>query len=126
MQTKCQSETCGKPLKQTQGKREKRFCDSGCRSNQFVKDKRRLATGEGAISLPKDMVDLKNIKVVDKKGKVSKLKLPEKKKVLVRDLTKPNKQVKPITDPPAKSNYSTKPEARKPYMSDAIKKKLGL
>lgn len=30
-------EECGKSVKQTPGKREKRFCDSTCRSNNFQK-----------------------------------------------------------------------------------------
>lgn len=38
--TKCKSESCGKPLKQLPGKRQKEYCNSTCRSNQFQKDKR--------------------------------------------------------------------------------------
>lgn len=32
---------CGEPLKQVKGKREKKFCDSTCRSNYWQKEKRR-------------------------------------------------------------------------------------
>ena len=38
--TKCKSESCGKPLKQIPGKRQKEYCNSTCRSNQFQKNKR--------------------------------------------------------------------------------------
>lgn len=36
----CQSVVCGKPVPQTPGKKEKRFCNATCRSNQNQKDRR--------------------------------------------------------------------------------------
>lgn len=46
----------------------------------------------------------------------------KKGKSLVKDLTKPNKEVKPAETP--KTNYVA--DTRKPFMSEAIKKKLGI
>ena len=40
----------------------------------------------------------------------------------ITDLTKPNKEIKPTVQP--KTNYSI--NTRKPFMSEVIKKKLGL
>lgn len=51
------------------------------------------------------------------------IKKPSAKPVIVQDLNKLT-AVKPITDPPPQSNYSI--NTKKPYMNDAIKKKLGL
>ena len=50
-------------------------------------------------------------------------KVSEEKKVTIQDLNEKT-EVKPVTPKPPKSNYSI--DTRKPFMNDAIRKKLGL
>jgi hypothetical protein len=57
--TKCKSESCGKPLKQIPGKRQKEYCNSTCRSNQFQKNKRAAEKQvEKIVSAEKEAKDI--------------------------------------------------------------------
>lgn len=47
-----------------------------------------------------------------------------KRSVQLEDQTKPNKELKPPKQP--KTNYTINTTSRQPFMSDAIKKKLGI
>ena len=61
-------------------------------------------------------------KLPKKYEKVLEAYFVRKPEIKVEDLTKPNKEVKPKEQP--KTNYVA--DNRKPFMSDAIRKKLGL
>ena len=57
--TKCKNQSCGKPLKQLPGKRQKQYCNSTCRSNQFQKDKRAAEKQvEKIVSAEKEAKDI--------------------------------------------------------------------
>lgn len=63
---KCQE--CKKELKQTPGKRAKKFCSISCRSNYWQKQNRKKKSG---LPLPKDYIDIKgNISAVNEAGTV--------------------------------------------------------
>jgi len=109
--SKCLSESCKKEIKQTPGKREKKFCNSTCRSNQFAKEKRRRTQDDSDRStpLPKDFVEIKKIGAVSTKGG---------KKVIIKDVTKP-------TNPAPKSKFVEK-TPRNAYLESRLKSKQGL
>lgn len=113
---------CGEKLENVSGKRQKEFCNGTCRSNYWQKQARIKKKGA-----PKKNYT-KNIGMMMPLKESIPIKEPilsfDASKVDVKDLTKPTNQVKPITDPPAKTNKSVN-TARKPFMSQAIRKKMG-
>lgn len=49
---------CNKELEQIKGKRERKFCNSTCRSNFWQKENRK-----NKLPLPKDYVEMKDIRI---------------------------------------------------------------
>jgi len=69
---------CGAEIKQAEGKRERRFCDSTCRSGYWQKQKRASNVKKEYVPLPKDYVPSIRIAAIDVLGN---------KKPLVNKLT---------------------------------------
>lgn len=106
----CLNSTCGKELIHTEGRRPKKYCDDKCRVSFYLSQK-------------------KEPKYVQKKT-FDKLKtdyeeLKSKLGVQVQNLTKPT-VVEPPKQPKSDFSINTEKSSSKPFMSDAIKKKLGI
>lgn len=143
-QTHCNNPSCGKELIHTEGRRPKKYCSVGCR-NAHYKVLYTSKKKENGVPLPKDFIEAKNIGILKEDGTIEKIfkwngremiMQPDEqiKRLLTEEygqmgntgeikrdtwehtdikITKPQESTQPATD-------------KKPFMSDAIKKKLGL
>jgi endogenous inhibitor of DNA gyrase (YacG/DUF329 family) len=125
---KCLNPSCGKKLTHVAGRRKKQFCSSTCKSlvwygankakaKLYRENKKREKELAEVVEKSFNKKTPEPVIYTSKENK-------EQFEKAVQNLNEGTNQVKDLTKPPPKTNYVV--ETRKPFMSDAIKKKLGL